>query len=231
MSEEISQDIPTQIEQAQLAPAEKLLTQEQVNALIGREKAAAAEKARREMQAQYQAQMEQASQQGQSSGMGGMAAPDLNEIYQQVEARLRENAQRQAYEAEIKKVADTYLDKMATGPELFEDFNTVMSDFDPARFPSVIYLVSEMENVPQMMYELANNPMKLASINSLAQTDEKQAKKALQQLSRSIARNEAAKEEYVSTNAPLSKLKPSSVGADKEMSTLQDFKNASWLRK
>jgi len=230
MNEEVSQDIASN--ESASAPVEKLLTQEQVNSLVGREKAAAAEKARREMAAQYQAQSQQGQQsQAQNVGMGGMAGPDVNEIYQQVEARLRENMQRQAQEDQIRRVADNYLDKMATGPEMFEDFNDVMQDFDPARFPSVVYLATEMENLPQIMYELANNPMKLASINSLAQIDERQAKKALQQLSKSIARNETAKEEYVATNAPLSKLKPSSVGAQKELSTLQDFKSASWLKR
>lgn len=228
MNEEIIEEIVAPTEIAPSAPVEKLLTQEQVNALVGREKAAAADKARREVQAQYQAQMQQAQQ---AQNMGGMAGTNMDEIYQQVESRLRENAQKQAYEDQIKRVADNYLDKMATGPEMFEDFNNVMQDFDPSRFPSVIYLVSEMDNVPQIMYELANNPMKLASIHSLAQTDEKQAKRALQKLSQSISQNEAAKEEYVSTNAPLSKLKPSSVGADKQMSTLQDFKKASWLKR
>lgn len=229
MNEEVNHDmLNTPAEQA----TEKLLTQEQVNAIIGREKAAAAEKARREIEAQYQAQMQtQTNGQQAPQSMGGMATPNMDEIYQQVEARLRENAQRQAYEDQIRKVADTYLDKMATGAELFEDFNTVMQDFDPAKFPSVVYLVSEMENVPQVMYELANNPLKLASINHLAMTDERQAKRALQKLSQSISHNEIAKEEYVATNPPLSKLKPSSTGADKGMSTLQDFKNASWLRK
>ncbi len=237
MNEEIIEDIVTPVETAPAAPAEKLLTQEQVNALVGREKAAAADKARREVQAQYQAQMQQAqqAQQGQQAqqaqGMGGMAGANMDEIYQQVESRLRENAQRQAYEDQIRRVADTYLDKMASGPEMFEDFNNVMQDFDPSRFPSVVYLVSEMENVPQIMYELANNPMKLASIHSLAQTDEKQAKRALQKLSQSISQNESAKEEYVSTNAPLSKLKPSSVSANKDSYTLQDFKKASWLKR
>ncbi len=229
MIEEVTQGIDTPATQ----PTEKMLTQEQVNALVGREKAAAADKARREVMAEYQAQAQTQnnSNTSQAQAMGGMSAPNMDEIYQQVETRLRENAERQAYEDNIRKVADTYINKMATGAEMFEDFNDVMGEFDPARFPSVVYLVSEMDNVPQIMYELANNPMKLASINSLAQSDERQAKKALQKLSQSISQNENAKEEYAATNAPLSKLKPSNVGADKGMSSLQDFKSASWLRK
>ncbi len=226
MNTEVTQELDTPVQST-----EKMLTQEQVNALVGREKAAAADKARREVEAQYQAQLQQQNNQQQApQQMGGMSQPSMDDMYQQFQARLQEEASQKAYQDQIKRVADTYINKMATGAELFEDFNDVMDDFDPARFPSVVYLVSEMENVPQIMYELANNPMKLASINSLAQTDERQAKKALQKLSQSISQNENAKEGYVSTNAPLSKLKASNVGVDKGMSTLEDFKNAPWLR-
>jgi hypothetical protein len=227
MNEEVTQELNTPSENA---PAEKLFTQDHVRNIVAKEVSIAAQKARREVEEQYQSQAQNQSNQQQASQMGGMSQPNMDDMYQQFQARLQEEAAKKAYEDQIRRVADTYVNKMATGAELFEDFNDVMGEFDPARFPSVVYLVSEMENVPQIMYELANNPMKLASINSLAQTDERQAKKALQMLSKSIAHNENAKEEYVSTNAPLSKLKPSNVSADKGLSTLEDFKNASWLR-
>jgi hypothetical protein len=220
-------------------PAQKMLSQEQVNMLIGREKKDAAEKARREAEAYYTAELEKVRGQGQApqQSMGGMNQPNVDDLYQQFEERLLKKAQdqkaqaeRQAYEAEMQKIADTYYNKMSTGAEMFEDFGDVMSDFRPEAFPEVVYLASEMENTPQIMYELAKNPHKLASIYSLAKADPNQAKKALKKLSDSIMINEQAQEGHVATNPPLTKPKPSQVSTDKGLNSLKDYKGASWLK-
>lgn len=227
------------VEQSLVAPepAQKMLTQEQVNALIGREKKEAADRARKEVEARYMAELQQLKAQAPQQSMGGMTQPSMDEIYQQVEQRLMKKAQehqqenaRKAQEAEMQKVADDYFTKMSNGSEMFEDFNEVMSDFRPDAFPEVIHLVSGMDNTPQIMYELAKNPSKLATIYSLAKADPIQAKKALKKLSDSISMNEQAAEEYVATNAPLTKPKPSQVGTDKGLNSIKDYKNADWLR-
>lgn len=232
MEEEVALDV------VETAPvAEKMLTQEQVNALIGREKAAAAEKARRDLEAQYRAQREQeASTPPQALGSNNV---NVDDIYQQVESRLRQaeeerqaEAQTKAYQEQIQNVANTYMQKInsGTGEELYEDFADVMKDFDARKYPGLVWLVSDMDNVPQVMYDLASNPLKLAAINHLASTDETQARKALQKLSQSIVQNQSAVDNYASTKPPISRMKPSNVGADKESHTLNDFKNAAWLR-
>jgi len=91
-------------------------------------------------------------------------------------------------------------------------------------------LAAQMENTPEIMYELANNPSKLLEIDGLAKTSPKLATKQLERLSKSIANNLEAKTNNVSAPPPLSKLKSSSVGMDSGKMTLKDFKNASWLK-
>lgn len=232
----LEQAAPIQVEDVEVISTPKMLTQDQVNALIGREKKEAAERARREEALKYEAEL-QKLRGASTQSMGGMQQTNFEDLYSQIEQRLIQKAQeqqqemdRQAREAELKRIADNYFDKMATGAEAFEDFNEVMSEFRPDAFPEVVYLVSEMDNVPQVMYELAKNPSKLATIYSLAKADPHQAKRALKKLSDSIMVNEQAQEEYVATNPPLSKPKPSSVGGDKGYSSIKDFKNASWLK-
>lgn len=231
------QTTPVEIEEVEVVATPKMLTQDQVNALIGREKKEAAERARREEAAKYEAELQKLRGTSGSQSMGGIPQTNFEDLYSQIEQRLIQKAQeqqqeieRQARESELKRIADNYFDKMATGAEAFEDFNEVMSDFRPDAFPEVVYLVSEMDNVPQIMYELAKNPSKLATIYSLAKADPNQAKRALRKLSDSIAINEQAQEEYVPTNPPLAKPKPSSVSTEKGYSSVKDFKNASWLK-
>jgi hypothetical protein len=52
----------------------------------------------------------------------------------------------------------------------------------------------------------------------------------MKKLSESISKNEEAKAENVSPNAPLSRLKSSNVGADTGKMSLKDYKNADWLK-
>ena len=216
---------------------QKMVTQEHMNKVVSARALEAAERARKEAEARYMAELQQLKAQAPQQSMGGMTQPSMDEIYQQVEQRLMQKAQehqqenaRKAQEAEMQKVADNYFTKLSNGNEMFEDFNEVMGDFRHEAFPEVIYLASEMENTPQIMYELAKNPSKLATIYSLAKADPIQAKKALKKLSDSISMNEQAAEEYVPTNAPLTKPKPSQVGTEKGLNSIKDYKNASWLR-
>ena len=215
------------------AEAQKMLTQEQVNALVGREKREAAEKARREAEmqaeAKYSAELERlkasmAQPQQPASSFGGMQQQSADDIYRQIKDRLVQEAQEEARKAEMQKLARTYHSRMAQGSNLFEDFNEVMDEFNTDAFLPIVYLASQMENTPQIMYELAKNPSKLATIHSLTLADPNQAKRALKQLSDSIAHNEDAVNEYVTTNPPLSKPRPSQVGTDKGEPTLADMK-------
>ncbi len=206
---------------------QKMLTQEQVNALVGREKREAAEKARRQVEAEYAAKLEEvraAAGQQNGSQMGGMQQQSVDDIYRQIRERLLQEAQEEQQKAELKQVADTYYSRMSNGSKLFEDFGEVMGDFRPESFPQVVYLASQLDNTPQIMYELAKNPTKLAAIHSLALADPNQAKRALRQLSDSIAHNEQAVNEYEQTNAPLSRPQASHVSSDKGELSLKDLK-------
>ncbi len=210
-------------------PQEKMLSAQQVNDIVKREKAHAADKVRRE----YEAKM-QGESHGASLGMGGV---DTSAIAKQVREDLLDELQRAQEEQqhkqlidELQSTADTYHLKMKKGSELFDDFQEVISDFEPSAFPSVVRLAAPMENLSEIMYELAKNPSKLQEIDALAQKAPKLALKQLERLSQSVGKNLEAKANAVTAPAPLSKIKPSSVGADTGKMTLRDLKKQSNLR-
>lgn len=215
----------------------KTLTVEQVNAIVRREKAQAIEKGRREAEAQYKAELE-AYQSAKPTVGGVQSGIDEEKLYRQFYDRLmvdaqkmREEEEQKAFQSEISKVADTYMQKMSVGPTLYEDFAQVTSEFDPAAFPQVVYLAANLENTPDVMYELAKNPQKLATIDYLAQRDPKAARAQLAKLSQSIKDNQQAKENNPATKPPLARIQPSATaGAASGDMSVADFKRMPWLR-
>ena len=216
---------------------EKTLTTGQVNDIVKREKARAAERVRQELQAQHQAELERIRQESMAKPPPKPNGLDTSEIEKRVYDKFmqdlqkhRDEVEKEAQERELKSIADQYYLKMGKGSQMFEDFNDVMGDFEPDKFPNAVMLAASMENTPEIMYELANNPSKLLEIDSLARTAPKLAQKQLERLSKSISQNLEAKNNNVSAPPPLSKIKSSSVGMDSGKMTLKDFKNASWLK-
>lgn len=201
-------------------PEEKMLPQTQVNDIVKREKMAAADRARREVEAEYMQRMQ--SQQMQPQAQGNAPNVDPEQMYSDLSARLMaefERKQEEAMQARMEQerkdrsaaMAAQYFDKMRNGAELFEDFEEVLADFKPGAFPEVALLAGQLDNTAEVMYELAKNPSKLADINVLAKSDPEWAIKQLKKLSESIESNKQAMN-VRSPNAPLSKIKSSNIG-------------------
>lgn len=231
--ENMSENIAETVNPAAIANAEeKLLPQSKVNELIGREKAAAREKARQEMMAEIDQ-----LRTGQTQAMGGMQAPDIDDIYSQVADRLRNEiaeAQQQAQQAEhekfVRNQVESYLQKMEAGSGIADDFKEMTAKFRPEKFRELFFLMNQLPNTAHAVYELTKNPTKLANLHLLAQTDPELAREALETLSKSIDANEQAKANNVQVPAPIGRVTPSLAGADSGAMTLKDFKKAPWLR-
>ena len=217
---------------------EKTLTQSQVNDIVKREKAQAIERAKRELKTELDAAMKTSS-----SSMGGVQ-PDYKAIKDEILNDLKEMgrqhqeaAQKKRQEAEAaeekqaaEEVANKFFMKLGAGKEQFSDFEEVMKDFEIAAFPRLAFMAADMDNTAHIMYELANNPSKLAQLQLLAQSSPKLAKKEMEKLSQSIAQNQEAKANNASAPEPLSRLKSSTVGADSGKMTVRDYKNEPWLK-
>ncbi|RKZ70518.1 MAG: hypothetical protein DRQ48_00820 [Gammaproteobacteria bacterium] len=232
---------------------EKMVPQSKVNALIGQAKKNAAEKARQQVmneieqqkaqvfeQAQAQEQMQQAqaaqsAQTAQPAQAAQAPQPTEQEMYESIRQRLMADAEaqraeqeQQQYTAQATEVARTYMEKMGKGNDKFEDFESVMSGFNPSEFKEIVWLASDLDDTASVMYELAKNPEKLAIMSTLAQKSPEYAKKQLGELQTSIQSNQQALEQAQQSGVqePLSRIKPSSAsGADGQARTVRDFKS------
>ncbi len=218
---------------------EKMLSQAEVNAIVAREKQAAAARARQEAEREYQqraeqAQMQQQMQQPQREEQRGGYPTDseADAIYQQVQERFNREMQERQFQSEMTNVANAYHAKMDLGRKGYTDFDEITKDFDPTAFPQLVYLVANVENAGDIIYELSKNPQKLVTLDSLAKTSPRLAQAELVRLSQSISQNNMAKQEAEQnpTQAPLSPLQPSRVSGSNGQMTIRDLRSQPWLR-
>ena len=215
------------------------LSQDQINRIVQDRVSRATQKATSEAEAKHKVELEQLR--SQIPSMGGVQQPDQNQIAQiakQAEQKVMESIQKkqQQYEEdqrlkEVTQIAETYMSKLGKGKELFEDFDTVMSDFDPSAFPEVVSLVAGMENVPQVMYELSRNPQKLMTISGLAKKSKSMAQAQLKRLSDSISSNEQAQTAEGTAQPPLNHSRSSvKAGADNGVKSVSDLRKMDFLK-
>jgi len=228
------------------SPPEKMLTVSQVNDLVKKAKLKGERKMQEQLDAakqqieQLQAQQgqQQAPQQGQppqgqQQGQQGLS-PELQAQVMQMLQQKQQEDERQRHaeqiEQEVKQVADQYFGKMAAGKDMFEDFEAITADFNPAEFPQLVFLANQMENTPAVIYELSKNPGKLADLVTLVEKSPTMARAQMAKLSQSIKRNDEAKSGLQEAQDPLDRLKPSPTGTDSKKMGMRDLKQASYLR-
>jgi hypothetical protein len=227
-------------EQELQAEPEKTLPVSRVNEIVKREKGIAAEKVRKELEAQYSQELAHARSQSPKPVQDDMTSLEDRVVNRlMAEAKKHEDAEAKRYHEEqerlqleeANKLVQKYSSKMAQGKEFFDDFEETMGDFSPQAFPQLVYLAAQEENTPAIMYELAKNPLKLASLQKLAEMHPALAEKEMKKLALSISQNHQAVQGNVSAPQPLSRLKSSkSTGVDSGKMSVADFKNADWLR-
>jgi vacuolar-type H+-ATPase subunit I/STV1 len=256
IAEDLLQDADVGEEQVlkdtESSPPEKMLPASQVNELIKKAKRKGEQKMQEQLDAAKQQieqlQSQQAQQQLQNTAQTGspQQAPqqgqqqgsiDAQQIQQQVMQLMQQKQQEEAQkrhdeqlEQEVNQVAQQYFGKMAQGKDMFEDFEAVTADFNPAEFPQLVFLANQLENTPAIIYELRKNPGKLADLAVLVEKSPNMARNELSKLSESIKRNDEAKRNLQEPQDPLNRLKPSPVGTDNGTKSVRDFKAASYLK-
>lgn len=220
-------------------------TQDDIARIVKREKAEVAERVRRELESQHQAEIEKLRL-GQTQSLGGMnqgamqgVSPEMeSQIYDRMTAKFQQDMQaqqeRQAkeqHDAEMQRIAGNYFSKMRAGKDSYTDFDEIVGDFKHDAFPQLVYHLSGMDNAADIMYELNKNPEKLERIDYWLNKVPEKGLDMLNKLSQSINQVRAAQDEYQPTNPPLSQIRPTkNVGADSGNMSLEDYKNADWLR-
>lgn len=211
-----------------------------VTNIVKEQRALAADKVRREMEELHANEIEKLKA-SQSNSIGGMdqSLPvmqeearkvfqqELEKLRQQEADRLDKAEHEHVQQATEKAVKDFYM-KMAAGKEKFPELEEALNNFDLEAFEPVALIAGQMDNAPEIMMELSRSPEKAARILETGRASGRSALQEMQKLSKSIAKNQEALEDNVKTNAPLSRLKSSSVGADGGKMSLKDFKNADY---
>ena len=209
---------------------EKMLSQSQVNKIVQKAKEAAAQKARREAEEEYNSQVQNLAQAQQSATPSQQF--DIDKAYAELQERFNKEQQQKQFEREMQVVADKYLGTVEQAKNQFQDFDEIMADFDAQEFPEIVVLLSNIENAPDVLYELGKNSSKLANIDYWAKRSPRTAEKELRKLSQSIkANNEAlAEANNNKVSAPLDRLQTSNVSSSNGKRTISDLRNADWLR-
>lgn len=208
---------------------EKMLPVSRVEELVKKAKL----KGRDSMQQELDALKAENEKLKSGGSMGGMAMPEIdsNAITQQIMANIKQQMQaeseeraKQELEEEATRIAQSYRSKMAGGKEAYPDFDDVMADFNPKAFPNLVFLASQMDNTPDVMYELMSNPAKFGTIAVLSERDPQAAQRMLARISQSIQTNKQAKAEQKDVPEPLSRLSSSKTGQDDGNLGVRDYK-------
>lgn len=231
MTEDVTLDteVSETNEPAQESAQEKMIPVSRVEELVKKAKL----KGRDAMQEELEAmRAENAQLKAGGGSMGGMAAPiDVDTLRQQILADLKQQFQQDSesraqedLQREAERLAQEYHSRMNSGKANFEDFDEVMSDFNPAAFPNLVFLATQVDNTPAVMYELMKNPSKWATVAVLAEKDPQAAQNMINRMSASIKANDQAKAQEREVNAPLSRLQSSPTGQDTGELGIRDYK-------
>ena len=218
-------DVATDIgqNQAEAAPVlqEKMLPQSEVDKIVGAVRA----KERAQMQSQ-QVQQGMGGAQQQPAFDKQALMDEMSAMMQAKQDEARASAEQEQQRAQIDAAAGTYLEKMKQGSTLYDDFHEVTKSFKPGKYPQVALIAAEMENTPDIIYELKKNPQKLATLQMFAlNEDYDELREEITKLSKSIKRNEQAVANNTKSPQPLSRIKSSAAaGQDTGKRTVSDLR-------
>jgi len=218
---EASQDAPKEVAQEK---QERLLPERQVKKIAAQQKREGYESGRRAAMEEFQRQQTQSQPSGET--MGGMAQMSQDQVRQ----LIQQEAAKMSNLAIAQKIESNFLSKVDQAREKYEDFDEKYAALNIEQHPHLLLWMDGMDNVGDMVYDMASNPEKVASIMMLASSGFPQlAQQKLAQLSASIKANEAAQKQPTAP-APLSQIQPTAVGTGNGLETVTDYRSASWLR-
>lgn len=230
--------VETAMDTSNSAPAEKMIPQSKVDEIIKDRLRHKESRLRSEYESKMQTMQAPQQQAQMTQNMGGMQQASYDDIQRMVEEATKKQQETlsQQYlqyveQEQAQKVAKEYLGKVNAAKEKYPDFDTKVGALQVEKIPSIVHLANSVSNTAEVMYDLAENPQKLASILQFANDPSTYhlAQIAITKLSDSIQMNESAKSQP-SINPPLSQVKSSSAATDNGKSTIRDLRRQSWLR-
>lgn len=210
--------------------SERTFTQSQVSKIVGKEVHEAKEKARRDVLKEFENRPQP------SQSMGGIpqySQEDLKSlIAEETNKRLQEITQ--SHEEKFRQeqgmqIANTFTEKLALGKEKYSDFDSVVGEVDFRTIPEIVLLTVDLDNVSDVVYDLAKNPHKISSILTMYERNKGLARKQMKDIADSIKMNSQA-QNSPGVPPPLKPISPSNVSADNGVMSVKDYQRQSWLR-
>ena len=200
------------------------ISKEEANRIVHERTKATAEKVRQQTLAEF-------------GGVRPQATPtepvDVQAIENRVIQRINTDIQQKQAEYDEKnrqenaqKFSANYFGKLTdkSVKERYADDDEVLGNFNHAAYLPLIELAQGEPNTADLMYHLAQDPIKAAQFNVTAAQDKAGALKALRKLSKSISDDLEAKQLVKKAQPPLSRVASSNVGADNVPRNVSDWK-------
>lgn len=216
-------------------PVEPTLPQSKVNELIGRVKHSAYEKAKAELLGNQARQVVNPNPENLARDERTKPSADSAEMQNLIDERLQSFQQQQKQEAaqematrEAERILSEMQVKMRDAKSRYSDYDDKLKAVNGFQStPDIYHYANMVENGGDVLYDLANNPAKVATLKQLGDIDPQLALLEVRKLSDSIKTN--MNPNVASTPAPLARVKTSTVGMDNGKMTsldkLRDFKN------
>lgn len=221
LGDEISSDVitPSLTDENQGAN-ERIFKQSEVNEIIKKAKYGAVE--------DYKRKSAKIDNSVIPSTKSSVTEEDVRNLASEETKRLREEwireAESNSQHQEAQRVVKDFWNKLSTGKDTYDDFDDVINDIDYVSFPNVVFLVTDhTDNTSDVMYELGKNRMKMVQLEQMYRMSPKEALKEIKNFSKSLKqKNEASN--FKSPNEPLRQLKPSNIGTEAGVSSVNDYR-------
>lgn len=219
----VEQIVETTPEIAPASAEEKYLPQTEVNRIVGKVKAEAFEKARRQLEAEYAVKSPENS---------GSSSVDSEKVYEEVSRRVKadfEREQQKAQEAEQaqawKAITTEYNSKLGKALEAkeYDDFHDVVKGFQHDRYDMVVYGANAQDNTADIIYHLAKDPERAMRLELLGRNDPKGFEKAMKKFADSVKENKEAAKKAKTQSAPLPRIKSDVVTTGATTSAEDDY--------
>lgn len=212
---EISQEASVPNQASVETQAQKLISQDHANALIGKARQEGREKGRQEAMSELSTPTlaQQPSHNLQSQPMASTQPhEDARRIFQEEFAKQQQQwAQKATEEAanqHAMKIINDVNMKVNDAKTRYSDFDNVVNLKHFQHMPEVLDYVNTVDNSGDVIYDLFKNPSKMGAIRMLPRD---LANQEIMKLSNSIKQNQLASNSPV-TPEPLSQIKPSTTG-------------------
>ncbi len=222
------QTVQAEVTPAQASPeiqTEKVLSQHEVNELVGGAKQKGYQKGYQQALSELQSKQQQpaSTPEPQVTQAPHQASSSMEEIARKAAAeeftrQTQEYQQRSIQEqqaAEMRRVTSELAAKVNTAAEKYPDFNEVTGKIDFMRhFPDVLQVSNLVENAGDVLYDLAKNPQKIATLRQyMREMPPHLVREEVLKMSASIKANENALSQP-QPSQPLNSIKPSNIGVD-----------------